>query len=302
MATVTCPHCGATLTVTVEAGGAPGLLPGGDPLIAEAMRSVGIGGRRYATLRPDYVGSGRRLVGQPGAPGAVAGAGWWAEGYDEARFEQPARQPTVAGDVHVPALQALISGAIAGAGALALFGGMALAWRWPWPAVVVPTIAATVGTVAALWFNLLEDSRRLLRRLEVYTTDRPDLERPAAAADRLDVMVAENRPDAPDDGRVYTGGRVTFHSLPVSRQRLVAVADEVDAGRRRWAARSLAGCAGLSAHEAAALVDAMLEAGFLRYRNGQKNHPAGHELTGAGRALLRRARGEGGGPLPGESA
>lgn len=299
MASFTCPHCGACLTVTAE----DALLGDGyaDPLIAATMRQMGIGGpragsQRYTTQRPAVQVRGRRVAGRPGASGMTAGAGWWEEGYTEARFEQPARQPTTQGDVQVPVLQALISGAIVGGCTLALFGGVALAWRWPWPAVVVPTMAAALGTTAALWFNLLEDSRRLLRKLEIYTQTDLDGDgltgEPLTQRERLDVTVTTNPPGAPDDGKVYPGGKVTFHSLPIDRARLLTLAGEVDDGRRKWAARSLAGCAGLSVSEAAALVEAMLSAGFLRYRNGQKNHPQGHELTGAGRALIRRVRAE----------
>lgn len=90
----------------------------------------------------------RMAFGEAIAPGA------------EYERREPTREPTLVGDVAVPGLQALVTGAVLGAAGGAL-AGLAGADRW------LPVSVAVGGAVTGLaWLVLLSEQRRLLWRVE----------------------------------------------------------------------------------------------------------------------------------------
>jgi hypothetical protein len=176
MSTFTCPHCGARLAVVsgeldLPAGaqfdrpavwdhmqpGAPGaLLPG----ISVSPRVQALGDMmRAPTSTATY-----STYNYGSAP---------ASQWQEVTFEQPARAASVPSDVQVPALQAAVTGLFVGAGVFvaALFFTLRNHWVW-----YVPPIAGALAwlvVTGVMWFNLLADSRGLLRRVERYTRKEP---------------------------------------------------------------------------------------------------------------------------------
>jgi hypothetical protein len=109
--------------------------------------------------RPDGIAQRTAYRPVPGV-GAVAGA-MIPEQWTEAYFQQPARNPSVAGDVIVPLYQSLASGVMAGV----LVAIPTLAWSWPWTVPAVSTVVVT----AAVWAWRLVDLVDLLRKVERWT-------------------------------------------------------------------------------------------------------------------------------------
>ncbi|MCD6552440.1 MAG: hypothetical protein J7M16_00360 [Anaerolineae bacterium] len=208
-------------------------------------------------------------VTRPAGVGVVSGA----LGYDdwvEARVETPTRAPSAAGDVLVPLLQALISGVLGAILAAVLLRGRgAGAWL---------SVGAVVA--AAVWLLLLADHRRLLRTVETWT--RQDLDRDGAigqprAQETLRVEVVEER----DSGKTWS-----LAELPVSREKLTAIARGVQRGTLRLSRRDLASLPGIGSDKARQILAELERAGFLAYPKG-RNHPDGAQLTAKGKALMR---------------
>jgi len=78
--------------------------------------------------------------------------------------------------------------------------------------------------------------------------------------------------------------------LPVGPKNVLAIYNAVNSGARRWSKGDLSSIPGISRNSASKLYDAMLEAGFLRWRENKPAHPDGAELTASGRAFWRRLR------------
>jgi hypothetical protein len=76
--------------------------------------------------------------------------------------------------------------------------------------------------------------------------------------------------------------------LPLSRDDLNTLRKLAQADLIKWSTRALynAETLGLSQTEAKDLLGAMLNLGYLRYRDNNPNHPDGAELTAKGKALL----------------
>ena len=260
----TCPCCGQQLTVTGQGrGGLPGLSRGG-------------------MLR--YEQDVTMAVGWPGQtwPGQTDPGPDWRE------TETPARQPTREGDVTVPALQAVISGAFVGAlgGGLAL--GVTVAAHWPWYVPPVTGLAVGLLTASERWFGLLDDTRRLLRRIETWGTPSPvHGGTPARETPTLRVELADNPGGTP--GQLSAGERMAWFELPCTEGQARAVAKAVLAGTRKLTRRDLAGVGGLSDQKARELLTALEQAGMTR---GRGHDPAGAELTPAGRAMFKQLAGD----------
>jgi len=77
----------------------------------------------------------------------------------------PHREPTPAGDVIVPACQAVITGLVAGM----VSGIVSVAAGWPW---YVP-VGSGVISLAGAWLVLLTDQRSLLRVIETISNEIP---------------------------------------------------------------------------------------------------------------------------------
>lgn len=199
-------------------------------------------------------------------------AGVAVDDWTTARYEAPARTPTLSGDVAVPAAQAVISGALAG-----ILGGVAILATHVqlngWAAVAVGVVVA-----AGTWAWLLRDHRRLLRNVESYTRRDVAPVQPAQASTvRLEVQ----------QEHANGGRRWLYDELPVDRDRVLAWARAV-LGGRSLAQSAWTGSAGpFSRSEYDALLAAMLKAGVIRWRN-PASHAQGADLTPMGRATLRK--------------
>ena len=101
-----------------------------------------------------------------------SGAGNWQRGQAFALGDAPpgaeltretptGQADTVESGVKVPLLQAVITGAVAGV--VSVIPTVYYDWAWTVPPAV------TVGTFGLSWWLLLQDTRRLLRRIEVWT-------------------------------------------------------------------------------------------------------------------------------------
>lgn len=88
------------------------------------------------------------------------------------------------------------------------------------------------------------------------------------------------------------GDTLETYGLHIRPNILKSVMRSCASGAHKWSYRSLSAIPGLSETQAARLLDEMLAARLLTYRDGQKNHPKGHELTASGRALARRVTAE----------
>lgn len=182
--------------------------------------------------------------------------------FTEATRETPSRPPTFEGDVLVPVCQALVTGSLAFMVILAA----SLKWGWSewWAA------GACLLVVAVSWFWLLTDSRHLLRTVE--TIIGKDLDGDGAVGSKtVKVEVVDEKARS-----------VRFLDLPEEATKAVAVA--VLKSGRAFSRRGLSGV--ISEGDFAKLSGAMVEAGLARYKDGKPQ--AGMELTGSGRAMLRK--------------
>lgn len=217
--------------------------------------------------------SERATYSTPNREALRSAAGIALDDWTTARYEAPARTPTLSGDVGVPALQAVISGTLAG-----VLGGVAiLATRAPvngWAAVAVGVVVA-----AGTWAWLLRDHRALLRNVETYTRrDSAPVQPAQASTVRLEVQ----------QEHANGGRRWLFDDLPVDRERVLAWARAVIGGRS-LAQSAWTGSGGpFSRSEYDALLAAMLRAGVVRWVN-PRAHAQGVELTPMGRSTLRKA-------------
>ena len=245
-----CPRCGATLRVDAA-----------DDL-AEQMRA-GMGMVAGPTLR----GAGSRREYRAYGRGAVAAA----DGWSEISYEAPARQASREADVSVPVLQALISGAFAGAMVIIVATALAIHNRWTWYVPPLAGLVAAVAVAAISWRSLLTDSRGLLRRMETYVVQ-PAPQTPTAPS--LSVEVRDDRARFPS---------WSINDLPCEKATLRAIARAYTAGLCRLSRRDLRRF-DLGDDRARALLEALSAGGFIR-RDG--NTPTGATLTARGKALFR---------------
>jgi len=183
--------------------------------------------------------------------------------WDTVEVVEPMRTVSVVADVLVPLLQALVP---AGVGAIVL--GVAGA-----PVqIVLGGAGVLLGTV---WAMMLHRQASGSCRVHTYRREAP----PAGS-----VEVWVSNAGVGNDGKVPVGAEVKRSMLP-DRRRLRVVFGEVLSGRRRWSGRSLHRCDGMSQAEASQLVDDLVKAGLLAWRDGQPRDPAGAVLTEAGNAF-----------------
>lgn len=191
-----------------------------------------------------------------------AGRGAWSA----VDVVEPTREASVTSDVLIPMLQSLVS-----AGVMAMILGV-VGVRWQ-------MVVGGAGLVmAVVWAVQLRQQRASSTKVQHFRRDVP------AVDDRLEVWVGRG---GGGDGSVPVGAQMRRSILP-ARSRLRVVFREVRSGRRQWSARSLHRCDGMSQSEASEMIEALVKAGLLRYRNGQERHPQGCELTEAGEAFQRR--------------
>ncbi len=265
--TFACPHCGGPVRVIPEET----LLNGADPkkmdLLAQAL---GIP-RPAMHRRPDGIDQRTAYRPVPGV-GAVAGA-MIPEQWTEAYFQQPARTPTVAGDVIVPLYQSLASGAMAGV----LVAIPTLAWSWPW---TVPAVSAVVAT-AAVWAWRLVDLVDLLRKVERWTNTDLDGDGKIGKAEPQRVTVETLHKDA--QGNVE---RITYDDITADEDQLRALAwgllmERRPFSRREW---TTAPHKVFSPDQFTVLQDEMIAGGLLLPKGSGAN--AGYKLSLTGRKFL----------------
>lgn len=278
MTYVACPHCGEALEVHITPRGG---------VSAPTMKRRPTQERRYTTARPL----------SPHVYGAVAGT-MQREQWDEIIYETPHRAPTREGDVIVPAMQAGISGALMGGVIFVVSLGLSVWQKLPWWFAPGWGVVVGVGAFAWEWFDLLNDSRSLLRKVETYV--RQDLDgdgiigpQPAPVEQRT-VVDVEPEPASREVAHGVTVSptaqrRPTSLSLPVRPEQLRNIAIHVLPEQRgeNFSRRSLSEI--LSESEYEDLQTSMIDLSLLRWRENKINHPSGPELTGRGRSVLRKA-------------
>ena len=195
-------------------------------------------------------------------------------------------------DVRVPLLQAIITGFLCAA----LTGSIASAWAVRERITALVPLGVYVVTLSGVttftWVRMLSQSVRSQYQRETYTqqADNEEPEPTAQAQDNMSVTVITKAPGNTDESRLEPGDVQENYGLPVSRDTLRAVYKSVLCNAHQWSQRSVSAIpgAGLSEPQARDLLGAMLEAGLLAHRGGQPNHPKGHTLTPAGRAIGRQ--------------
>jgi len=190
------------------------------------------------------------------------------EKWSDVYYSEPARAASVGSDVAVPALQALISGVVAGAVVLAL----CVAFGW----ALRIAGAVALAVLAITWLLLLIDHRRLLWAVENLT--RADLDHDGAVGEpvtlRLEVKHSGNG-----------GRRFDFLHLGVSDAAFLQWASAVVAGRSLAVSSWVGRGQGFSRSEYDAML-AELERSEIVEKSG-KGTNAAWVLTPEGREALR---------------
>lgn len=181
----------------------------------------------------------------------------------EAEEREPVRAANPVSDVLVPGMQAVLSGGLV-AVAVAAIGGD---WR------VVLVVAGSA--MLLVWVLLLHSVREDLSRVRRLRFEARDEE---GTGDEMEVTVRRISGQG-----LGAGDSIERCRLP-PRRRLRAVFEAVRGGRK-WSQRDLYGIDDMSQADAAELLERLHDAGFLRWRQGQRHHPEGAELTEAGREL-----------------
>lgn len=206
-----------------------------------------------------------------GANYAPTYGGDWSDVYQA----RPARPASVAADVAVPGLQALISGLIAGA--LTLAGGLA----FDYPLEYAGAVALAVLAIA--WALLLADHRRLLWAVENLT--RRDLDGDGATGEPAAAEPARLILEVKHTGTGDKRG-LDFHHLGIDAHAFLLWARAALEGQTlavgAWVGRGRP----FSRGQYDALMGELERAGIIRLTD-PKNPQSGRELTAPGRAALR---------------
>jgi len=188
--------------------------------------------------------------------------------------------PTPMTDVAVALAKAVISGLLTSSVIVSVATFMAFLFRWPFMIPVSVWFLAFSMTTAIQWL-------RLARPEIVYVPSETPTPAPEPEAPELRITVHTKGPGNTGEN-AEPGDVLETFGLHVKPAVLQAVMRSVMSGAHIWSYRSLADIPGVSQNQAHRLLDEMLEAGLLQYRDGQKNHPKGHELTPSGRSLARK--------------
>lgn len=192
----------------------------------------------------------------------------------EVERRTPARAPSLEADVLVPLAQALATAGLVAAVAWLLWRH--LGWPDPQTAALATGAVALVGT----WLILLVQGRSLLWDVRWASPGEPPPVQGEPPAPEVRVELAE--PGA---------RRVRYLNLPGDPDRLAALARGVLDGKPLSEATWTGAGQPFSRSEFGAVRAELLRAGLVRWRN--PDAPAqGVELTGAGRAVMRRLGGQ----------
>lgn len=183
-------------------------------------------------------------------------------------------------DLTVALAKAVISGLLTSSVIISITAFLAVIWHWSFMIPVSVWFLSFSVTTAVQWL-------RLARPVIVYVPmEAPDMA-PEPLAPELTITVHTKGPGNTGDN-AEPGDVIETFGLHVKPDVLKAVMRSVTSGAHSWSYRSLADIPGVSQNQAHRLLDEMLEAGLLQYRDGQKNHPKGHELTPSGRSIARK--------------
>lgn len=251
---VRCPYCGGEFTPPQQKGAGSW--------------------QQMPTWEHEYYRSAPAI---PGVMGITAGP--HVEAVKEAIFERPARKATRESDVQVPLQQAAVSGVVGflAGGLAAVSGGLAFGAPWWFPVLAAPGTGLFMFVIS--WFELLDDSRDLLREVQRFVKDDALLPSPSPRLNSVRLEVQQDRP-----GRGPGG---FWHDLPAGPDMFTVWAKAALAGQS-IAVNAWTGSEGLfSRSEYESLLTFLTSAEVLRWSN-PKSTSQGRELTKGGRAALRQ--------------
>ncbi len=186
-------------------------------------------------------------------------------------------------DVTIPLAQAVITGFLVACVAVTVAVTVAIRSRWSFLIPCGVWFGCFSITTTVQWLRLTTPKKPAPVFYPAPATPEPTPEEPELRIVCLTKAPGNTNPEQAEPGDVQE----TF-GLHIRPDTLRAIIRSCESGAHQWSYRSLADIPGVSETVAVRLLDELLESGLLAYRNGQKNHPRGHELTAAGRALARK--------------
>ena len=185
-------------------------------------------------------------------------------------------------DVSVPLARALITGALVSCVVVVLAVWLAVWLRLSFLLPLGGWFVTLSGVTTWQWL------RHTAPAPPIPPAPSPAAPLPSADPPLLRITVYTKAPGNTDPDKGEPGDVIETFGLHAHPATLRAVIRACESGAHNWSYRGLAAIPGISENQAVKLLDELLTAGLLQYRDGQKNHPKGHELTAAGRALARR--------------
>jgi hypothetical protein len=184
-------------------------------------------------------------------------------------------------EVTIPLAKAAITGFLAAC--IAAFVVVIVTIFAHWPAMVPPVVWFGVFSISATvqWLLLInKKGHRALENVDLYPQE-------PVNTSELFITVLTKAPGNTSE-QMEPGDKIETFGLHISETLMRAVLKSVTSGAHQWSYRSLSAIPGFSEKQARTLLEEMLRAGFLEFRDGQRNHPKGHILTASGRSLVRR--------------
>jgi hypothetical protein len=246
--------------------------PGYDRDIAALMRAHGIRGAQQPGVRgqlhsyPTTTPVARR---QQQGTGSDQRNNPWQGVYTE----RPSREPTTAGDVVVPFLQAVIGGVFAGSITAVIILAIPTLQASPW----VP-VGIGLAVSGLTWAYLLTDHRQLLREIEEWTRADINGDGVVGAPETVRLEVKVQRSEG--------GPQHLFAEIPVNRQDFDAWAQTVTNGRSLAQSSWTGKRKPFSKSDYEELLALLAKARIVRWVNPQA-HAQGRELTRMGQEALK---------------
>ncbi len=248
--------------------------PGYDPDIAALMQANGIQGPKpgslgqpspYQTTTPVAKGHQQRS----GSDQRTTENSPWQGVYTE----RPSREPTTAGDVVVPFLQAVIGGVFAGSIIAVIILATPTLQVSPW----VP-VGIGLAVSGLTWAYLLTDHRHLLREIEEWTRADINGDGVVGAPETVRLEVKVQRSEG--------GPQHLFAEIPVNRQDFDTWARTVTNGRSLAQSSWTGKRKPFSKSDYEDLLALLAKARIVRWVNPEA-HAQGRELTRMGQEALK---------------
>ncbi len=188
-------------------------------------------------------------------------------------------------EVTIPLAKAAITGFLAAC--IATFVVVIVTIFAHWPALIPLVVWFGVFSVSATvqWLLLInKKGHKALQGVDFYPQE-------PVNASELFITVLTKAPGNTSE-QMEPGDKIETFGLHISEALMRAVLRSVKSGAHQWSYRSLSAIPGVSETQARTLLKEMFQAGFLEFRDGQRNHPDGHILTASGRSLARRLTAE----------